>query len=205
MPSQIWTQLIAPQAQTSGATNFSFTTAKSVINPQCLVDTPRNFFNIGARLRISVLMGISNIVTTPGTITFSVQLGPTGTIAVWSSGAIQLNATAHTLLPASLVINLSCQVVGTGTTAKFMGQGVLTGVMFTKTIAATDAWGRVSAADTAVSDVTINVPVTAPAQGGGFDSTVGNLLDFYTAMSISNAANGIQIYDYLVESLNYNG
>jgi hypothetical protein len=38
--------------------------------------------------------------------------------------------------------------------------------------------------------------------GTGFDSTIANLLDFWTAFSISNAGNGVQVYDYTVEELN---
>lgn len=201
MPAQIWSQLITPQMQASGASFGTFTTAKSVINPQSLVDLWRNFFAVGTKLRVKVLMGIGTLVTTPGTVTFELHLG---TIAIWSSGAIQLNATAHTNLPAILEVTTTCQVVGTGTTAKCLGVGRLSGVMFTRTIAATDAWGRVSAADASVSDVSIVVPITAPAQGTGFDSTISNLLDFYVGFSISSASNTVQVYDYEVESLNYN-
>lgn len=205
MPSQGWSQLISPQQQAAGSAFGSFTTAKSVLNPQSLTDLWRNFFAIGTRLRVTVNMAITTLVTTPGTITFQIMLGPSGTIVVWTSGAIQMNATSHTLLPAKLVVELRCDVVGTGTTAKLFGcSGVLTGPMFTKTIAATDLWGRVSAADAAVSDVTIMVPITAPALGAGFDSTVSNLLDFYGAFSVNNAANVIQVVDYSVEGLNYN-
>jgi len=192
MPGQLWTQLIAGLQQAAGALFNTYTTAKSVLNPQSLVDLWRNFWAVGTKVRITVHMSVSNIVTTPGTITFQVMMG---TIVVWTSGAIQLNAAAHTLLPAKLVIDLVCQVVGTGTTAKLMGQGVLTGVMFTKTA------GQVDGVN---SETVINVPVTAPAQGGGFDSTIANLLDFWVGFSINNAGNGVRVEQYEVESLNYN-
>jgi len=74
--------------------------------------------------------------------------------------------------------------------------------MFTKTIAATDLWGRVSAADAAVGEVTIQAPITSPAQGTGFDSTVANIWDFWVGFSVSSASNRVRIDQYTVETLN---
>lgn len=200
MPAQIWTQMLSPQQQAAGSAFNTFTTAKSVLNPQSLIDLPRNFFAVGTKLRHKILMGLSNIVTTPGTVTFEIHLG---SIAIWSSGAIQMNATAHTNLPCYLEVTNTCQVVGTGTTAKCLGIGKLSGVHFTTTAGSTDSWGRSAAADNPISHVTLCVPTTAPAQGTGFDSTISNLLDFYVGFSISNSGNQITVYDYEVESLNY--
>lgn len=201
MPEQHWEEAVISQ-EVAGAAYATYTTAKSIINQQDLFPLYGGFFRLGRKLRVTAHMGLSNIVTTPGTVTFQVMLG---TIVAWTSGAIQLNATAHTLLPCKLVVDLTCQLTNTtvnGAIAKLMGQGVLTGVMFTKTIAATDSWGRISAADNAVSDVTINVPVTSPALGAAFDSTISQTLDFWVGFSISNSGNGVQIAQYDVEILN---
>lgn len=141
-------------------------------------------------VRVSAIGAISNIVTTPGTITFQSMLGAN---IAWSSGAIQLNATAHTTLPFWLEVMLTCQVEGNGTTAKLMGQGRLNGIMFTVTAAQTDAPNTPGG---------FMVPATAPAQGAGFDSTIANAMDFFAGFSISAAGNGIQIAQYAVQSLN---
>src|SRR5204863_6590041 len=123
-------------AQSIAGTLFNtYTTAKSVIPPICLFQLPPNYLYVGKVLRIRVAGGISNIVTTPGTITFQVEIGGPlpPAIACWSSGAIQLNATAHTTLPFTLDLLLTCRAIGSGTAANFMGQGVLSGIMFTVT------------------------------------------------------------------------
>lgn len=181
-------------------TNFaSFTTAKTVIPATCLFPMPANYWQIGKTFRITVRGALNTLVTTPGTCVLSVQLGA---IAVYSTGNIQLNATAHTLLPWSLEVLMTVRAVGVTTSANFMGMGVLEGVHFTKTIAATDLWGRVSAADAAVSEVTLNAPVTAPAVGTGFDSTIATTLDFFFGFSISNASNSVTVHLYVVEALN---
>lgn len=192
MPNQGWSQGV--QSQSAAGTLFNtFTTAKTVINQQDLYGLYAGFFTLGRRLRITVNMAISNIVTTPGTVTFQVMLG---SIVVWTSGAVQLNATAHTLLPAKLVVDLSCQLTNTGAAgvvAKLMGVGCLTGVMFTKTAGQTDG---------ANSETVIMVPVTAPALGTAFDSTISQILDFFVGFSISNSGNGVQVAMYDVEVLN---
>jgi hypothetical protein len=192
MPTQGWNQTLVTQ-RTAGTLFNTYTTAKTVINQQDLYGFYANYFQLGSKLRITANMGISNIVTTPGTITFQVMLG---SVVAWTSGAIQLNATAHTLLPAKLVVDLTCQLTNTavgGAVAKLMGQGTLTGVMFTKTAAQVDGVN---------SETVINVPVTAPALGTAFDSTVSQILDFWVGFSISNSGNGVQMAQYDVEALN---
>lgn len=192
MPTQGWNQTLVTQ-RTAGTLFNTYTTAKTIINQQDLYGFYANYFQLGSKLRITSHMAISNIVTTPGTITFQVMLG---SIVVFTTGAIQLNATAHTLLPAKLVVDLTCQLTNTavgGAVAKFMGQGVLTGVMFTKTAAQVDGVN---------SETIISVPVTAPALGTAFDSTISQILDFWVGFSISNSGNGVQIAQYDVEALN---
>jgi hypothetical protein len=192
MPKQAWSQGIASQ-KNAGTLFTTYTTAKSVINQEALLAIGGNTLNIGDSFTVTCSGGISNIVTTPGTITFQIMMG---TIVVWSSGAIQLNATAHTTLPFHLVVDLTLQAVNTtvgGAVAKFLGIGVVTGVMFTKTAGQTDG---------ANTETNIVVPVTAPALGTAFDSTIANNLDFWVGFSISNAGNGIQIWQYRVDGNN---
>ena len=189
MGVQSWQEILQIQEQT-GTSFGTFTTAKTVINPQALYVFPAGYFVPRKRIRITVAGSISNIVTTPGLIVFQVMLGSN---IVFTTGNIQLNATAHTNLPFSLVIDLTCRATGNGTNANFMGQGMITGVMVTKTAGQTDG---------ANSETIINVPVTAPAVGAGFDSTIANILDFFAGFTISNAGNTVKIEQYMVEALN---
>lgn len=198
MSLQTWQETLVT-ANAAGTLFNTYTTAKTVLPTGCLVTLPANWFYVGRTLRVTVQGGISTLVTTPGTMVFQVNLGA---VAAFSTGNIQLNATAHTTLPFEIQVILTCRAVGATTTANLMGVAHLHGTMFTKTIAATDLWGRVSAADAAVSDVTMMVPVTAPAVGTGFDSTASQTLDFFAGFSVSSASNGIQVQNYLVEALN---
>jgi len=192
MPTQGWNQLAVTQ-RTAGVLQNTYTTAKTVINQQDLYGFYANYFQLGTKLRVTALFGLSNIVTTPGTVTFQVMLG---SVVAWTSGAVQLNATAHTLAPCKLVVDLTCQLTNTtvgGAVAKLMGQGVLTGNPFTKTAAQVDGVN---------SETVIMVPTTAPALGTAFDSTVSQILDFWVGFSISNAGNGVQMAQYDVELMN---
>lgn len=168
----------------------TYTTAKTVIPPICLVQLPPNYFYIGKQMRTTVRGALKNIVTTPGTVTFQIMMG---NIVVWTSGAIQMNATAHASLPFTLVVDWVVRAVGNSTSANVLGMGTLQGVQFTLTAGQTDPANVPGA---------FSVPATAPAVGTGFDSTIANIMDFFVGFSISNSGNGVQVQHYIVEALN---
>lgn len=177
----------------AGSPLATFTTAKRIINDQAVIDLPRGFWAPGRGMKIEAKGALSNIVTTPGTTQLLVKLGTEASpITVFDSGQIQLNATAHTLLPFWLEILLRCDTEGSGVVAKLFGHGKIGGIMFTKTA------GQV---DSLQADQTIAIPQTAPVLGAGFDSHVVNTLDLWGGFSISNAANLIRIDEYFATDL----
>jgi hypothetical protein len=187
MPAPYFTQTLASQ-QAAGTLFNTYTTAKTVLNQTELVPLPGNYLRVGSKFRIRMWGGLSNLVTTPGTVTFQIMMG---SIAVWTSGAIQLTTTANTLTPVNLETTIRLDSTGTGTAAKFIGGGRISALNLTIG----------SGANPTVTDTVNDVPIGAPAVGTGFDSTISNILDFFVGFSISNAANGIQLYDYTVEQL----
>jgi hypothetical protein len=116
MSLQTWQETIANQKQAAGLLN-TYTTAKSVIDPTALVTLPSNYLELGKRLRITALGGISNIVTAQPTFTFQIMMG---SIVVHTSGAILTTTTAHTLIPFKYVVDLRVDSVGNGTLANFL-------------------------------------------------------------------------------------
>lgn len=178
-------------AQSVAGTVFdAYTTAKTVIPATNLITLPSNWFYIGRALKIDVMGAISNIVTTPGLMNFQVKIG---SVAAFDTGNIQLNATAHTLLPFWVEILLTCRAVGVTTAANLMGQAKANGKMFTVTAAQTDG---------ANTNTMIMAPATAPAVGTGFDSTIANILDLWVGFTISDGANEVRIDQYIVSALN---
>jgi hypothetical protein len=174
----------------AGTLFTTYTTAKTVINPNSLWTMPPNFLRVGRSLRVTVKGAISNIVTTPGLMNFQLIIGG---VAAYDSGNIQLNATAHTTLPFWADIEVTCRAIGNSTNANMIGFGQFTGRMFTLTAGQTDD---------AQGMQTVLSPQTAPAVGTGFNSTIANIVDFFVGFTISNAGNGVQIHTYRLESLN---
>jgi len=186
---QTWQETLVVQSVV-GTLFDTYTTAKTVIPATALYTFGPNYFSEGKALRITVMGSLKNIVTTPGTVTMQVMLG---SIVVFTTGAIQLNATAHAVLPFWLDVLLTCRAIGVTTSANFMGQGRLQGIQPTLTAAQVDAVN---------TGGIYSAPATVPAVGTGFDSTIANILDFWTGFSISNVGNGIRVEQYLVEALN---
>ena len=183
------------RSQRAAGTLFNtYTTAKSVINPQAICPLPPGMLKPGDTLRVTAKGGLSNVVTSQPTFTFQHVLGPTqpATIVVGTSQAVLTTTTAHTLIPFQYVATLRLDSDGSGTSAKFLYMADLTGIMFVISGAVADPTAGVGE---------VLAPNTAPAVGTGFDSTVLNYLDFFVGISASNAGNGIQIYTYLVELL----
>lgn len=189
MAMQMWKECLV-RSRVVGSNFASFTTAKTVINASDLRTLPADFFELGRNLDFEIQGSISNIITTPGTITFQVMLGA---VISFTTGAIQLNAAAHTNLPFWLDIRLTCRSVGSGTSATLEGQGKVSGVMFTSTAAQVDGVNTMT---------TLLVPATAPGVGTGFASTTSQQVDFFTGFSISDAGNNVTIRQY---DVSFNG
>jgi hypothetical protein len=174
--------------QAVGPTLASWTTAVTALHPTGLVTIGSNYANIRKCYRVTAIMGVSNLITAQNQFTFSLKMG---SVVAWSSGAIACNTAAHTLLPAKLVVDLLLTSTGSGTNAHFTGVGALSGVM----------WSMAAGADPTTGN-NIMCPITAPAEGTGFDSTIANILDFFIGCQTSNAGNSIIVYNYYVEDLN---
>lgn len=188
-----YSQLLKSQ-HAAGTLFNTYTTAKSVINPQAITPIPPTLLQLGDMLRVRASGGISNVVTSQPTFTFQVMMGtaqPSNIIA-HASQACLTTTTAHTLIPFEYEVIMRLDSEGSGTSAHFLSQGKLTGIMFPISGAVGDPTASVG---------TIMCPATAPAVGTGWDSTVLNYLDFFVGISASSASNGIQIYQYTVELL----
>jgi hypothetical protein len=199
-PQPAFTDLLG--TLTVAGSNFaSFTTAKTVLPTNALCVLPPGYWTIGRILEVDVWGLLANLVTTPGTVTFQIMLGA---IVVFTSGAIQLNATAHTANPFWFKALLTVRTVGSGTSAAFMGQSWVIGAMFTKTATTVDADRGVNvgfSAGAETTDAAIMGPETTPTVGTGFDSTAASTLDFWVGFSINNAANNVTVQGYCAKSI----
>lgn len=186
-------QGVLVSAQVDGTALNTSTSEVSILPGQAKFVLPANFLSYaGQALRIRAMGRVSNIVTTPGTLTFRMKFNTTP-IAVASSQALQLNAVAKTNVTWILDWDLTVRSVGSGTTATMMHSGQWSSESVVGA-------GTGAAGSSGIG--TLNIPASAPAVGTGFDSTVANLIDLTAQFSISNAANSIQVHSYKLESIN---
>lgn len=191
MPSQSWQEVISFESGDGPALATS-TAEVSILPGSAKVILPSNYLRyIGQKLRIRASGRVSNIVTTPGTLTFRFKLGPTANIAVAASPAFQLNAVAKTNVTWVLDWAFTIRSVGAVTAATLMHTG---------------QWNSESVVGSPLPSAggagTLMIPASGPAVGTGFDSTVANLADLTAQFSISNAANALTLHQYTLESMN---
>ena len=176
------------EQQGDGTALNTSTTETSIIRAECKILLPSGYINrVGRRFLIRATGRISNIATTPGTLTLRFKLGPTANIAVTTSTAIALNTTAKTNVGWFLDLGLTVRSIGSGTAATIFGQGSFQSESVVSSVA-----GTANAAMWQQS---------APAVGTGFDSSVANQIDLTAAWSISNASNSIQTHSFALEDL----
>jgi len=169
-------------ATASGTALTNSNTATSVLHSSGKAVLPANYLTVGKVLRINASGIISNIVTSPGTLTLDVRFGST---VVFNGGAVTLNAAAKTNVSFDLRIYLTCRAVGSGTSANLMGIGTLTSESVVGAAAGTT--------------LTASLPASAPAVGNGFDSTAAQTVDLFATFSVANAGNSIQVHEFTIE------
>lgn len=194
MPIQGWVQPLVPgPSQADGAALTNTVTATSILLAASKPQLYAGFFYIGKKIRIYAGGRISTVVTTPGTLTLDVRLGPADppTIIVANGGAMSLNIVAKTNVPWRLTWDLTCRAIGNGTLANLMHQG---------------SWQSEAVIGAAVPTAggagSHLLPNAAPAVGTGFNSTVGLFMDLFATWSVANAANSILCHQFHVEELN---
>jgi hypothetical protein len=179
---QTWGEcLISSQVDGTAVTG---TAAAAVQPPAARFTLPANFFSIGKALRLIAWGRISNIVTTPGTLTLDVRFN-TGTV-VFNGGAISLNTTAKTNVAWRLEMLMTCRSIGNGSVATLLGQGNMT------------SESVVGSAAGVANDALL--PASAPAVGTGFDSTTAQTVDLFATFSLTG--NSLTCHQYTLEAMN---
>jgi hypothetical protein len=136
-------------------------------------------------MRIHCAGRISNIATTPGTLTLRVKLGPTANIAALTSRAIPLNTTVKTTVGWTLMFSFRVETIGAVTAAtlfpgscNFTSESVL------------------SAPAGVANDVTW---MDSPVAGTGFDSSIANQFDLTAQFSLTG--NSMTMHTFALDDL----
>lgn len=181
-----WQDKVSSISQDGTALTASIT-ATSLLATASKIVVPKSLFVVGRVLRVTAAGRVSNIITTPGTLTLDLRLTGASTVVVANGGAMALNTVAKTNVPWYLTWLLTVRAVGA--TANLMHQGT---------------WISESVVGSALPTVggagTHLLPNAAPAVGSNFDSTIDQTLDLFGTWSLNNA-NSIQVHQLALESL----
>lgn len=182
-----WGSLLTAPADGPAVANSTAET--SLLNGQDKWVLDAGFFiRPGDELMLEAAGRLSCIVTTPGTLTLRLKFG---SVAVWDSGAINLNVVAKTNVPWRLEVPLTCRAVGSGTAANLLGVGRFQSEALVG-----------SPLPSAGGNTSLLVPVGAPAAGTGFDSSAAQIVDLTAQFSIANAGNSITRHQFRLISPN---
>ena len=187
MSLQTWQETIV--SGTVDGPTLTAAAAASCIPTASRIILPNNFFYVGRQMKIVMHGRISCAVTTPGTARLDVRMGPSGTIVVFDTGALNLNIVAKTTVPFLWECWLTCRAVGVTTSSNFMGISQFT----SEAIIA-------SPVNSVGGNGGLLAPVGAPAVGGGFDTTAANALDVFFTQTV--ATGSFTVHGYRVDVLN---
>lgn len=176
--------LVLASASSDGAALTASTTATSIMPASALATIPAGALQIGSLINIKLRGRMSNIVTTPGTLTLDIRIGG---VVVSSFGAMALNTAANTNASFDFEALAVIRSIGAGTAATAICTAEFTcrTLVGSPLVAAGGPGGIV-------------LPDTAPAVGTGFNSTTALTVDVFGTWSLSNA-NSIQVHQALIE------
>jgi hypothetical protein len=189
MTATSWSAALV-SSQVDGSALSNSTTPTSILPAAAKFTLPNNTLFIGKRMRITAQGRISTVVTTPGTLTFSLRWG-TGPVIVATSDALALNVVAKSSVAWHLEWNLTCRAIGGSTSANLMHNGLwISEAVVGSPVPGTGGNGVLS------------LVAASPAVGTGFDSTAAQIMDLFATFSVANASNSITCHQYMVEELN---
>lgn len=168
--------LIADQA------NISNTVAETILVPDYIF--PVDYFSQGRTIRCVLSGKCSNVVTTPGTVTFRVRIGTGAGVAVttWvaATAAVSLDTTAHTDFGWRAEFGFVCRSAGSA------GTGIL--------------FGEVQMANKLATFTDILIPQVA-AQGT-LNTAIANTLAISAQFSVATSPTNIMCQMQTIESMN---
>lgn len=182
MSRQFWRETIA--WSTANGTTISNSTTETILMPD--VTIPANYLQDGRALQIVLMGKLSNIVTTPGTLTFALRWGGVSGTVLAQSSAMSLNTTAQTDIMFRIELELVTRANGSSGSVLAMGFANVAAL-------ATQAPQFMGSAGGSSG----NTPAAVTA-----NLTADTALSITAKFSIANAGNAITGMQYLIDSLN---
>ena len=180
MPNYYTSPLVVDIAD---GTAVSATTSETIIAPDFTFSANDNRIYPGCAFNIRCWFDVSNVVTTPGTLTLRVRWGGVAGTVLASSGAISLDTTARSNFSGSLDADLVWRTIGSAGTAFCQGRVFLNDVP-------TGAAGAPQGIYTMGS-----AGANVPAEVSSLDTTSSKALSVTAQFSVSTA--GTQLTNHI--------
>ena len=174
--------LILASASTAG-TAVTGTAAATIMPTSAFATIAAGALQLGSTVKVKLRGVISNIVTTPGTLTLDLRIGG---VVVSAFGAIPLNVTANTNAA------FDCEMIGV---VRSLGSGTTATIIASAEFTSRSVVGSATAAAGGQSSVIL--PETGMAVGTGFNSTAAMTVDAFATFSLTG--NSITVHQALVE------
>jgi len=179
MSKQSWEELLL--SPVIDATVISNTVTETIMVPDTTI--PANYFSAGRTLRVTLIGKMSNVVTTPGTLTLRARWGGVAGTVLVASAALALNTAAQTNSTIKIEFLVTCRVEANPGTLLATGSACL-GL-------SASVQGRVDM-----------IPASAPAAVGSLDLVSAVALSFTAQFSVNTNPTNLQIMEMKLESLN---
>lgn len=184
MPNQGWQELV--DTITADGTQISNTTTETIACPD--FNFPAYYMQPGRTLRVTASGLVSNVVTTPGTLTMRLRWGGVAGVVLAASGAIALDTTAHTSYMWFLSLIVVCRTAGSSGTFLTAGQ------LWTNDVASATA-ANLLANPMGSAGASANAAVTV-------DTTAAKLLSLTAQFSVATSPTNLTCQQRLLEILN---
>jgi hypothetical protein len=189
MSAQTWVETLTT-AQVDGPTLSAFTAATTLLPSAAIYTFPANYFYIGRRIHVKASGRISTFTSGTFTVTFTLgTLATPITVAPGTAGSPMNMLASQTNTAWQLDLDMTCRAIGAGPSSTILGIAVFTSNALAGSTGGAQATSYV-------------LPTAAPAVGSVFDSTLTQTANLFIGCSVSNAANGITLHQYSLESYN---
>jgi hypothetical protein len=164
-------------------TQISNTTTETIMCPD--FNIPSFYMQPNRVIRITTYYECSNVVTTPGTLTFRIRWGGVAGTVLCASGAIALNATARTNFNGYNIWTIVCRTAGSAGSMSTHG---------------------LCLPNNTVANVSAQLLYIAPQSGtsvvGSVDTTVDKLLSCTAQFSVTTSPTNLTCQDRIIELVN---
>lgn len=182
MSRQFWNETLTWSTQ--NGTTISNSNTETILFPNITI--PANFMQDGRTLRLTAMGKLSNIVTSPGNLQFTLRWGGVAGTILAQSSAFNLNTTAQTDIMFRIVIEIVTR--GNGSSGSLLAMGIAE-LAFKATVQPEFMGSAGGASGNTPAAVTV-------------DLTADTALALSAKFSVANAGNSITGMNYVLEALN---